>query len=232
MRISSLYTQLGPLFGKDVYLVGTGPSMAVFPLDYLTSRCCILLNDASRVWPMLGPIAFSNHRQWIEPVLNPKLSHIVVKGRFKSDPEPERDDNHVPWDHPKWHVFSYRERPWDTASHTEKSSLWAEPDHYWNLPGGTVAIFACQFAALAGAKSITLVGCDCTSLQGQDYGLPGLVAIKQARHDYASYAAGLRIMQRALAKRFRIPLLTLTPFCGLGREQEQYIELLKERQDG
>lgn len=230
MLISALY---GSFVDKDVYLIGTGPSMSVFPKRYLLGKTCVLLNDAWRYFPELGPVAFSNTNVFFRPDKSgrtpPKIR--VVKARLKSDPNPERDDNHVRWDDPDRYCFSYREPPWDDASHFDVGRLWAEPCHYWNMRGGTVAIFAVQFAVMAGARSVTMVGCDCCDLDGEEYLSPRALKfrIKNAKgtfkkglkHDYEAYASGLRyVADRALADR-GVSVTSMSPFFGFGHESKQ-----------
>jgi hypothetical protein len=226
MKVSDLYNDPA-IRGHDVYIVGLGPSMRVFPTSFLKNKLCVLLNDASKIF-QLGPIAFTNHKQWIEPVNIQHIKYQIVKARCKSDLNPHKTDNHVPWNHQIYYCFSYREHPWDKVSHYDKNQLWKEPDYYWNMKDGTVAIFAVQFALLAGAKSITLVGCDCIALQGQHYVAKDISKYKQKQHNYDNYAKGLLILREEAQKRFNVPLLTLTPFCGLGREQTQYEFLSKQ----
>jgi hypothetical protein len=242
MRVSKLYPGESdrpngfdhPLNRQDVFIVGTGPSLRVFPIDYLRDRCCILLNRATQVLgPDFGPVAFANHRGFLDGSTCPIQ---IVKGRLKwqKDPDPARTDNHVPWNDTTRYVFSYRSPPWDTVSHFDRATLWAEPDYFWNVRQGSVAIFAVQFAALAGAKSISLVGCDCAEFtDGRSAGLGESKSLPYAaeaagdptdrvRHNYDQYAKGLDILVRECRDRFGVPLMHLSPFPGFGREQAQF----------
>lgn len=233
MKVSELY-ESSPVRGNEVYIVGTGPTLRVFPVEYLRDKTCILLNNAHRILPGFGPVAFSNHRAFLEKD-NCRCPVQIVKGRHKYGENPTRTDNHVSWNDPKYHVFSYREPPWDKRSHFEDASLWAEPDFYWNTPRGTVAIFACQFALLAGATAIHLVGCDCCEFTGLDPhpekpkdDMTLKCASRKARgpksmaHDYDSYARGLDRLVREARERFNVPILHCSPFPGFGREQQQF----------
>lgn len=222
MRIRELYGK--PEWkGKPVYIVGTGPSMEVFPIKYLEDKYCILLNDASqRFFPTLRPIAFSNNKKFIE---NSPCPIRIVKGRLRFDPNPEKDDNHVPWDHPDLYVFSYREPPWDQVSHHDPRILWAEPEHYWNCKGGSVAIFAVQFALLAGFSEIHLVGCDCGEHVCPKPYLEDKADKKTIYRRYEQYAAGLIRLTQEAATRFNVPVISVTPYPGYGREVSQHLEL-------
>jgi hypothetical protein len=222
MKVSELY-ESSPLRGQDVFIVGTGPSMDVFPLEFLYDKKCILLNDAQRNFRGLGPVAFSNHLTFLEGC---DLPIQVVKARHKYTDGPERTDNHCPWDHPRYHCFSYRQPPWDDISHNDERTLWREPDFYWSPKKGSVSAFAVQFALHCGVRSICLVGCDCNALDGQHY-----TATKEktsARHVYQQYAAGLMRLRIEAHKR-GVPLLSLNPFFGLGWHAEQFHELQNDR---
>lgn len=236
MKVSELYAPHGPFVGQRIYVVGTGSSMSVFPQRVLKDKTCILLNDATRYFPQLGPIAFANNKKQLK-FPSTRLTYKIVKGRLRFDPNPERTDNHVPWNDPDHYVFSYREpqvvdrdgnhvTTGDTISHLDERSLWKEPDYYFNVRGGSVAIFAVQFAILAGAAEIYLVGCDCTEISGEHY--TSGKKNHQSYHDYAQYATGLlRVGQEAYKR--GIPLVSLTPFYGLGYHNYQYGELRRWR---
>lgn len=219
MRVSELYPD-NPLRGRPVYIVGSGPSLDVFPRDYLRDKVCVLLNDTHR-YVEGGPVVFSNNRKFIKDAAHPIR---VVKGRLKYDPHPERTDNHVSWKDPRHYVFSYRQPPWDKRSHFDWSTLWAEPDFYWNEPGGTVSIFAVQFALLCGAKDIHLVGCDCSAnvakyLTGKEH------RISRVHQDHDAYARGLLRLFREARERFGVPILSVNPWPGYGREKDQHREM-------
>jgi len=194
--------------------------MTVFPLDYLKDKNCILLNDSWRLFPNLGPIAFSNNKQFLSGC---GLSIQIVKARLKFEPNMERDDNHVRWNDSEYYCFSYRDRNYDEWDHFDDVALFNEPDHYWNEPGGNASIFCIQFCLLAGVKKIHLVGCDCCVLDKRDYfeGKKG----RQRKHNYDAYAKGTVRMIREARERFGVPIVQVTPFAGLGREKEQYKEM-------
>ncbi len=219
MRVSDLYNQ-PPFAGASVHIIGTGPSMTVFPLDYLKDQFCILLNDACQSFPELGPVAFSNNRNFLSGCKSPIQ---IVKARLKFDPNMQRDDNHVRWDDPRYYCFSYRDRNYDSWDHFDQQALWNEPDHFWNTEGGNVSIFAIQFCLLAGVKQIHLVGCDCCRIEKKDYHEGKLG--RNRKHDYEAYARGTMRMIREARDRFGVPIVQVTPFAGLGREKEQFKEM-------
>lgn len=237
MKISDLYAPYGPFAGRDIYIVGLGPSMRVFPLAALEDKCCVLLNDSYFIFPTLGPVAFANHISFYKK--HPPGSRIlfrIVRGRSRLEENPERDDNLVPWDSKDYHVFSYRcpKPPYNDKKHPghwEDAALWREPCHYWSI--ATVAEFAVQFCAYAGARTITLCGCDSTEIIGKHYAsevvledrkLRGKNKLKEGElvRDYANYRRGLFKIKQEVWKKFQIPVLSLSPFMGIGSEGEQF----------
>jgi len=230
MKISQLYGESGPLHGRDVFIVGTGPSLACWRPEEFAGETCVLLNTAQRYVPW-GPVAFSNHRRFLDGC---DLPYQIVKGRLveasrKKTPDRITTDNHCRWDDPKYYVFSYRSPwLWDAWDHFDDKALWREPDFYWNVKGGSVSIFAMQFAALAGAKSITMLGTDCSELirkyhprMDRDRGA------KQVKHNYRAYWAGAMRMKREIWQRFGIRVGFETPWIGYGDERIKYQELVE-----
>lgn len=226
MRISDLYsTDL--MRGQDVFVIGTGPSLGLYPPEFFNGRFAILLNDCCRYLPDAGPIAFTNNRKFLK--WGSQL-YKIVKGRLRFDPHPERHDNHVPWGSPDYYVFSYRDDRKkyggrDDCSHFDWSRLWLEPDFYINEPGGSVSIFAAQFAAQCGARSIQLVGCDCCEFGDLKYVASKKPRPEQVHHDYDAYSRGMLRLKYETWKRFGIPIVSVQPFVGLGRHEEQFSQI-------
>lgn len=219
MRVSELYHR-PPFLGASVFIVGSGPSLTVFPESYLKGELCILLNDTWRYRTRLGPVVFSNNKSFLQGC---RHEIQIVKSRLKFDGNMERDDNHVAWDDPKYYCFSYRDRKYDKWDHFDEKALWNEPDHYWNTPGGNSAIFCLQFCLLAGVKKIAMIGCDCCGLNRWDY-----VQDKRRRrvkHDYESYARGTMRLIHDARDRFGVPVVQINPFAGIGREPAQFEEM-------
>ena len=222
MKISALYD--GPFAGQDVYVVGLGPSMEIFPIQALEGKLCILLNDAHKHFPELGPIAFLNHISFWSK--NPKIHWKICRGRFSHMENPERDDNMCPWHSPEFYVFSYRDTRWDEWSLHDPKTLWREPCHYWSGRGGTVVDFVIQFCALAKVRSITLVGVDCAELSDLHYGVAAVTTDRTHRvrnrpqglaKDYDAYRNSILFLK----ERVTVPIVSLTPFIGIGDESDQ-----------
>lgn len=240
MRVSDLY-ESSPLRGQDVYILGLGASLSAFPPGFFEGRVCVLLKDAWRLLPKVGPVAFSTASVYLEDC---RLPIQIVKARHKGVRNPERDDNHVRWDNSKYYCFSYREPPWDRVSHNDPATLWKEPNHYFCYPKSSLALFAIQFAVLCGAKAVFLAGCDCGELAGREYldpvvakwrtegkialnrgkglDLKKLPAPKRNRHNYQAYSEGLLYLMKRAWDDKRVPVVTLTPFAGLFGYEEQF----------
>lgn len=232
MRVSELYPD-NPLRGQDVYIVGSGPSLDVLPPDYLCGRVCLCLNDTWRFMSDCSPAVIANNRKFVKGC---ELPIQIVKGRLRFESNVERTDNHTPWGHDRYYVFSYREpviktpsgpvATGDQWSHFDERALWAEPDFFWNVKDGSIAVFACQVAILCGARSIHLVGCDCCEFpDGAEYvGTKHRVA--KVEHNYDQYAGGLmRMVQEG--RRLGVPIVAVQPFPGLGRHIQQWERMRK-----
>lgn len=230
MRISELYKPDGPLQGREVYICGSGPSIDCWPDKALEGETCILLNDLCQHRPTWGPIAFANNRKFLK---RSKCPINVCKGRL-IPPELKRahgamaTDNHVSWKDPDLYVFSYRSLfQGDEWEHFDPACLFREPDFYWNEPGGTVAIFAMQFALMAGAKRIRCIGCDSSKLiQRYHEDKEEIRRRKQnaVKHDYSAYQRGGCRMIREAWDRFGVLITHETPWIGYGMERERYKE--------
>jgi len=200
--------------------------MAEFPPCVLRDRFCVGLNDACRLFD-IGPVAFTNSLDFIEKLDRRRVPVVVVKGRLQYQSGAERTDNHCRWDDPERYVFSYRDNRWDSWDHFDADALWKEPDFFWNVPGGCSAVFALQFVLLAGAKSVTFVGCDSCRVGGLNY--PDRPDKRQRYHvkrRMPQYASG--VLRVALSARTRfpgVPILSLVPFFGLGYHEEQYAQM-------
>lgn len=255
MRVSQLY-QNGPLTGQDVYIVGQGPSMTVFPWRWLQTKTCVLLNDAQKYFTRLGPVAVANNLSFLRP-LSPWIKYPVVKGRLLHEVGFfERDDNHVSWDHESLYVYSYRVMETDGRSSDDWAFLWSEYDYL--CTAGTVVNSAIQIAAFSGARSITLVGCDCTAICGMDYHINETSLRKQRREKnpkawskgqrpqgnawkiprasadartYGLYRESLVRMKKECWDRFKIPVMSLNPFIGSSKYEQQLPRILSWGRD-
>lgn len=223
MIVSDLY-ESNPIRNKTVMICGSGPSLSCYMPQFFELFPVISLNDTHKFLPSGSvDIAFSNNLKFIE---NCDAPIKVVKGRNKwqEQPSPKKHyDNHVRFDDPNHYVFSYYSHDLgDDRDHFREAELWNDLVFYWNIPHGSVSIFAMQFALRCGAAGIILVGCDASSILGR------YVEGKKssARHqDFDAYARGNMRMVKEARQRFRVPIVSATPWSGLGRDQQMFLEM-------
>lgn len=155
------YVNVTELYGKhkdqDIYIIGTGPSLRVFPLDYLKDKLTIGLNQAWR------------HGHW--------TYMLTVHGELYLDWEKRQKTNKLKVGQKYWIVSAFKppllatrhdSRWWVFAS---KNSLEALDNP--QFPGCLVVLHGIQNTALhlayhMGARNIFLIGVDMGKLSG-DY---------------------------------------------------------------
>lgn len=235
MRVSELYAPNGPFVGKEMLIVGLGASLQAFPLKWLETKTCVLLNDGHKHFPNLGPVAFSGWVNYLKET-GPAIKYVVARST-----EPELEGQ-LHFDDPSWYVFTQR-RPVDGGKDPDVM-LFKYPDVYWSGPN-TISAFAVQFCVWCGASAIFLVGCDCGPIGKQHY-YPGVKRKKESTailaslqkrgqsipdekyiRDYFRYRHAMRLLKRRVWDQFRIPILTLSPFVGFGEETIQIKEFAK-----
>ena len=47
--------------GQEIYIVGSGPTAEVFPMDFLADKVCLSLNDGYKIHPAITPVALMHH---------------------------------------------------------------------------------------------------------------------------------------------------------------------------
>jgi hypothetical protein len=220
--------QLKDVFlGKEIYIVGTGPTAKLFPLEFLTDKVCIGLNDAYKMHPAVGPVALMHHVDYArqsgtpEAPSHPNFSSIkypVVKvsGRARV---PKED---VHWDHPHFYLYDWSH---DIA---QLDSLTKETDYLLYTPEGCSLHAALQLAWILGASAIYTIGCDSRTFGGKhyaDYDKNGFRAEEALpgglKRNYDSYVYGTLVIQEFLGKR-GIPVFNLSPMVGYHLLDYQY----------
>ena len=216
--VSELYDRHA---GSDIYVVGTGASMRVFPRSYFEGRITIGLNMAWRQVPVTYGIT-------IHPDLNipeflvgatPHPEIIWVAGRrkceglltaeqlqyacsnffgFEYDGQRNTQPPHEPSDAGR--VISWLERP-----HGNQLYVWS-----------SIAQTGVNLAANMGAKNVIVVGCDNCALSGNHH-----AHIQHTRwkgvvpeHRYQQYEEGLSEV-RSVMRRRGVNVVSLTPFVSL-----------------
>lgn len=211
--------------GQEIYIVGSGPTANVFPMEFLADKVCLSLNDSYKIHPAIRPVALMHHitycREGITPQapLHPHFHGIrypVVKGTGK------RRTEAVDWDNPYFYFFDWSH---DIARLPE---ITKDTDVLYYTPAGCSLHAALQLAWILGARTVYTLGCDSATLGGRHYAQydkngfrDDEVLKRNQQRDYDSYVRGTLIVQDFL-RRKGVQLLNLSPIVGYHRVDWQY----------
>lgn len=197
----------------DIYIVGTGPSMRVFPVDFLKDKTTIGLNQAWRYRELTYSITV--HPELVLEYQKTQNAHRTT-WIIKKKPPMEN----LEFSDPNYYVF-----------HTEQENyeLFSKPKPDTLFIGRGVQQTAMHMAAIMGAKNIILVGVDMTDLGGEHHGHDQHVKFHgmEPSDVYAEYRKVTAKVRSTLLRK-GINTLTLTPFLGAVHGNEDYGRLLHE----
>lgn len=215
--------------GQEIYIVGSGPTTNVFPMDFLADKICMSLNDSFKIHPNVSPIALMHHQTYsrqgktIEEPFHPNFSGIkypVVKGTGKDRTEL------VDWDNPYFYFYDWNH---DIDQIFEMSK---NTNHLYYTHEGCSLHAALQLAWIMGARTIYTIGCDSTTLGGKHYAQydknkfrDDEILKRGVARNYDSYVKGTLIVQDFLQRK-RVRVLNLSPIVGYHMVDYQY-EVLK-----
>lgn len=207
MRIQALADDI--VGDQTVFIVGTGPSLRVTPLDFLKGRLVVGLNQA---WKYL--------QCDFTITIHPELYQAYCKesgcgaGRWIIKKKPpmanlELDD--------EFHYVFGTSYDIETVAKRPKDTLYL---------GEGVQSTAMDLAARMGAKTIVLVGCDAGSLEGDFHGHDQHVRWVGRTPDeqYKLYRDSTAEVREAL-RPLGVSVLTLSPFIGANSAVEDYRRL-------
>ena len=220
--------------GETIYVVGSGASMRVFPVDFLADKITVGLNMAWKnvpvkygitIHPDLNIPEFMEGEQprpeiaWIttlwkskKTLTDPQFAHALENFYFfRTDGQPATNKSTDPSNAGR--IPEWLRRP------TE--------DYLYNW--SSIAQAAINLAANMGAKYIVLVGCDNCALMGNHHGHQQHTRWKGVSPDYryGQYYEGLAEVRSVLRER-GVEVVSLTPFLGLDRYDEDFIRLCSE----
>lgn len=210
MRIQDL---TGKYAGKDVYVIGTGASMRVFPIGYLDDKITIGLNQAWRYAPMTYSVTV--HPELVQEYLidrKPTPTKWIVKRK------PPMED--LTFDDERFYVFQSSEdlgvietRPEDTL-----------------YVGRGIQQTALDLAARMGAANIFLVGVDMDALDGEHHGHNQHVRFHGLPPDevYREYRRFTARARRKIRELWKVNVFTLSPLLGANAGTEDYVRLCME----
>lgn len=211
--------------GQEIYIVGSGPTANMFPMDFLEDKICMSLNDSFKIHSAITPIALMHHQTYTregktpDAPLHPHVDGIkypVVKGTGKTKAE------NVDWDNPYYYYFDWNH---DIEQIYEMSK---STDHLYYTPEGCSLHAALQLGWIMGAKTLYTIGCDSTTLGGKHYAQydknkfrDDEVLKRGQTRNYDSYVKGTLIVQDFL-KRKGVRVLNLSPIVGYHMVDYQY----------
>ena len=211
MRIQKLHKHF---LGQAVYVVGTGPSLRVTPLDFLKGKPCIGLNQAYKYLPLSYSITV--HPELVleyQQAKNPNLTAWIVKRKAPMA--------NLSFDDKNYYVFETGQDDFDLLRKRT-------PDKLFLAKG--IQCTAMDMAARMGASTIILVGVDMGSLAGDHHGHDQHVRFLGVDPDlvYKEYRHHTAKVRKVLRDEFKINVLTLGPFLGATASQEDYLRLSEE----
>lgn len=210
MRIEQLFDKHK---NEDIYVVGTGPSLRVFPIAYLSDKITIGLNQAWKTLPTTYSIS-----------VHPEL--VVEYEKAKTKPK----TNWIVKQKNEFANKSFEDKTYYIFRTVDKDfSIFTKPVKDHLFIGRGVQQTAMNMAALMGAKNIILVGVDMTDVGGDHHGHDQHVKFHglEPKDVYAEYRKYTALARREL-KKININVLSLSPFIGSCDGSEDYLRLCVE----
>lgn len=208
--------RLAELTGKHkdatIYIVGTGPSMRVFPVDFLKDKITIGLNQAWRYLKLTYAIT-------VHPELLADYNKAQPYNSTQWILKPKPPLQNITFNDPRYYVFG-------TA--TDIGCITRQQSDTLFLGRG-VQQTAMHLAHLMGATTIVLVGVDMTDLGGDHHGHEQHVKFHglEPSDVYAEYRKYTAKVRNVLLRK-GVSVLTLTPFLGAVHGNEDYTRLRHE----
>ena len=229
--VSELY---GRHVGADIYVLGTGTSLRVFPLGMLEGKITIGLNQA---WKLMTP----TYAITMMPGLNipeflageaarPEITWITKPSKIKEQCTPDQaayaDANFFGFENSgRTSVTGLdqaaeggRELAWVREPHPQKLYLWT-----------SISQSAMNLASNMGARNVVLVGCDNASL-GQNHHAHEQHTMWRGQEPsawYRQYYEGVAEVRAALRER-GVNVVSMTPFVKLDGAELDFERLCDE----
>ena len=230
-KIKELY---GSHPGSDIYIVGTGTSLRVFPLDFLKDKITIGLNQSWKVVDTTYAITMMpklNIPQFIEgEPKHPGITWITkpskVKGQCSAKEIALAEENFYGFENDGKASLTGLDEPsetgrvldWVLKPHPEKLYLWT-----------SISQSAMNLAANMGARNIILVGCDNGALGGNHHAHGQHTMWKGESPDarYMQYYEGVAEVRAALRKR-GVNVINMNPFLKVDAPEVDFERLARE----
>jgi hypothetical protein len=229
--VSELY---GRHAGADIYVVGTGTSVRVFPLDFLKGKITIALNQAWKLFDPLYAITMMpklNIPEFIEgEQARPAILWISKPSKVAAQCTPAEielantrfygfeNDGHASFNSLDEISDTGRVLDWVRTPHPDKLYLWT-----------SISQSAMNLAANMGARNIILVGCDNAALAENHHAHGQHTMWRNEAPDgrYMQYYEGVAEVRAALRKR-GVNVISATPFVKLDGAELDFRRLCRE----
>lgn len=207
LSISNLYKKHK---GKEIFIVGTGPSNRLFPFEYLKDKITISLNQAYKYFRPTYSLT-------IHPYLIPiKKSEWNCKWITKVKESDHSWEDHIKAENDKCFFLFNNSNDWDT--------LKTPGDSNKLFVGCGIQTGAIHLAAKMGAKTAILIGVDCCVLNAEHHGKDQHVEYHgyksfEVLNEYMYYTVRLK---KLIKEQYKMNVLSINPFVGLANIEEQY----------
>ena len=218
---------------SEIYIVGTGTSMRVFPLSYLKDKITIGLNQAWKIVPVKYAITIRPELNIPEFMNEPGIDDLI----WITKPEKFTNDEQRNFaaDHAERFYFYHTNGKTNEAPPGQPSdagrvpALVEQPASDFLYQFSSMSQSAAHLAANMGARTIFLVGCDNCALAENHHAHQQHTLWKGEDPEvrYRQYEEGLSEVRTALRSR-GVQILNLTPFVSLRRPDEDFVNLCQE----
>lgn len=217
---------------QDIYIVGAGPSVNVFPMDFLKDKICLSLNDTYKMHPAVKPVVIMNNPTYAhagsreapyhEYFKNIKYPIVKMTGRYRSWKGTD-------WDDPYLYCYDW--------SHRIETELWTmkkDTDTLYSSPDGCILQDALQLCWILGARNVFIIGCDSRTMGGRhyaDFNKDGFSADEAPKgfykkgRNYDSYVYGTMLVKEFLRQK-GVNVFNLSGIVGYHLVDTQF-EVLK-----
>jgi hypothetical protein len=216
--------------GADVYVVGTGASLRVFPLSFLENKITIGLNQAWKLLPVRYAITIRPELNIPEFTTGESRPEIVWATKFEKFNTIEQKQ-FAKANAKRFYYFESKVGPnRDIEGQPSQGGRVLEwirkPTGNYLYLWSSISQTAVNLAANMGARNIILVGCDNAALMNNHHAHDQhtLWAGNEAMTRYREYYEGLCEIRTALRQR-GVNLLSATPFLRLGDCAEEFADL-------
>jgi len=219
--------------GSDIYILGTGASVRVFPLDMLRGRIVIGLNMAWKLWPVQYAITMRpelNVPEFMGEPPRPEITWITKPGKLTTDAQRQFVAEHAQ----RFYAFRTDGRkcnlPKDQPSEAGRVLDWVRaPTESYLYLWSSISQSAMNLAANMGARSIFLIGCDNCSIGGNHHAHAQHTFWKGEDPNirYRQYEQGCGEVREALRQR-GVHVASLTPFLSLSEPDRQFRDLCRD----